>query len=175
MGIDNIPPKVFRFSAFALPSPVYHLFMLSLSQGILPLEWKIHKIIPIFKSGERNSVKNYRPISLLCCLSKVLEQIIYKKVIGFISPLISPLQFGFLRGRSTLHQLLIFFQSVFHHLDNKLQVDAIYLDISKAFDSVPHNELLYKLWSHFGLIDSLWNWLRAYLLGRRQCVPVNHC
>ena len=99
---------------------------------------------------------------------KVLGLIIYRNVIDFISPLISPLQFGLLRGRSTLQQLLIFFQFGLHSLDNRLQVDFLYIDLRKAFDSVPHSELLYKLWTLFGTTHALWKWFRAYLFSKNK-------
>ena len=82
---------------------------------------------------------------------------------------------GFLRSRSTLQQLLIFFQSVLYSLDNRLQVDFVYRDISKVFDSVSHNKLIYKLWTHFGITNSVWKWFKAYFLCRKQTVSINHC
>ena len=114
----------------------------------------IHCITPVFKSGNKNSVKNYRPISLLCNTSKVLEKIIYDKIIEFVSKSISSAQFGALKGRSTIQQLLVFLHQV---VNSTMQTDVIYLDIQKAFDSIPHCKLLTKLWS-FGITGRLWRW-----------------
>ena len=111
----------------------------------------------IFKSGERNLIKNYRPISLLCNISKVFERIIYDKIISFVSDRISPFQFGALKGRSSLQQLLIFID---HIITSNTQTDVIYLDISKAFDS---NELLTKLHS-IGFKGKLWMWFKTIFL-----------
>ena len=125
--------------------------------------------VPIFKSEERQKVTNYRPISLLCIVSKVLESLVFNCIINFVRDAISPAQFGFLKGHSSLQQLLIFWNTVI----NTTQTDAIYLDFRKAFDSVSHNELLCKLWQ-FGIIRSLWTWFRAYLQGRHQFVKIGH-
>ena len=86
----------------------------------------------------------------------------------FISNSISSYQYGFLRGRSTLQQLLVFFNTIF---SSPFPIDVVYLDFRKAFDSVAHNELLLKLWK-FGITGTLWLWLRAYLTNRVQCVSV---
>ena len=94
-GPDGIGPKVLAHCASALYSPFHHLFLLCLSQHHLPSEWREHLIIPVFKSGDMSLVKNYRPISLLCTTSKLLEKLIYDKVIDYVSSSISPCQFGF--------------------------------------------------------------------------------
>ena len=169
MGCDKISPKLLKHCALALYLPIHHLFFLSLSQGYLPMEWRTHLVKPIFKSGDITSVKNYRPISLLPIVSKVLEKIVYNNIVNFITSSISPHQFGFLRNRSTLQQLLVFFDTMFS--SPKLQIDVVYLDFCKAFDSVAHSELLLKLWK-FGITGNIWSWLRAYLTERIQYVSV---
>ena len=168
MGCDGISPKLLKNCALALYQPLHHLFSLTLLQNYLPSEWRTHLIKPVFKSGDRNSVRNYRPISLLCVVSKVLERLVYDCIVVFVRNSISVHQFGFLQGRSTLQQLLVFFNTIFH---SGFQTDAIYLDFRKAFDSVAHKELLHKLWN-FGITDNLWLWMKAYLTGRQQCVSV---
>ena len=165
-------PKILKFCAPALYLPIHHLFSLSLSSQRLPTEWCTHSITPIFKSGDRASTKNYRPISLLCTISQVLEIIIYSKIIAVVFPKISPYQFGFTKNRSTVHQLLIFLNHVLDSFEIKVQTDVIYLDFKKAFDSVPHNELLLKLWN-IGITGNLWLWFKAYLTSRNQVVSVN--
>ena len=111
----------------------------SLNHATLPSSWKIHKIVPIFKAGDANSVKNYCPISLLSIVSKVLERLIFSKIITYISKFITPFQFGFTKGCSTLQQLLILTDFITKTL---LQTDVIYLDISKVFDTVSHEILI---------------------------------
>ena len=83
-GFDRLSPKVFRYCAPALYLPIYHLFSQCFQQSSLPHEWKIHCITPIFKSGDRTMVSNYRPISLLSIISKVLERIVYNNIIHFL-------------------------------------------------------------------------------------------
>ena len=92
--------------------------------------------MPIFKVGDSNCVKNYHPISLLSIVSKVLERLIFNKIISHISKSINPSQFGFTKNCSTLQQMLIFTDQI---INSPSQTDVIYLDISKAFDSVSHS------------------------------------
>ena len=166
-GCDHIHPKVLKMNTLALLDPIYDLFSISLQLQTLPLEWKTHKVCPVPKKGDRLKVANYRPISLLCILSKMLESIIYQKIIDFFLRNISEVQFGFIKGSSCLSQLLLSFSLIHNALDNKQVVDAVYLDFSKAFDSVSHQELLYKLW-RFGITGPLWHWFRNYLTDRKS-------
>ena len=140
VGCDLIHPSILKTCATTLLEPIFHLFTLCLRTSSIPLEWKLHKIKPIPKKGNLLAVNNYRPISLLCILSKMLESIIFN---NFIQPQLSKSQFGFLRNRSCLSQLLTSLASIYEAVDNRNQVDVLYLDFRKAFDSVPHQELLY--------------------------------
>ena len=171
-GIDGIGPKVLKYSALALYIPFHHLFSLCMTQCSIPSEWKMHRITPIFKAGDRMSVKNYRPISLLCNVSKVLERLIFDKVSPFVTRQITMSQFGFLRNHSSVQQILKFLINIVNQIDNKCQCDVIYLDFRKAFNSVPHKELLHKLRS-IGIKGSVWKWFECYLSSRVQCVAVN--
>ena len=85
-SIDTISPKALKHCtcASSLTRPLCHLFNLSLSTGVIPQEWKVHLVVPVYKSSDQSSVKNYRPISLLCNTSKVLETLIYNSIIIFI-------------------------------------------------------------------------------------------
>ncbi len=135
------------------------LFTLCLSSSSsIPFEWKTHKITPIPKKGDLLEIINF---SLLCILSKVLESIIYHKIIDFIRPKLSRHQFGF-----CLTQLLLAFSTINQAVDNKEQVDMVYLDFKKAFDSVPHRD---KLW-RIGITGNLWCWFQSYLNGRSHYV-----
>ena len=141
-GPDGILVRVLKCCSSVLANPIKHLFSQCILQSYLPKEWKIHQIVPVFKSGDRSSVKNYRLISFLCCISKVLERIIHDKVYDFIDEtFVSKQQFGFTKHRSTLKQLLIFLMSITEITANSHLADVLYVDIRKAFDSVPHNEL----------------------------------
>ena len=122
------------------------------------------------KSGDRSSISNYRQISLLCSISKVLERLAYDKVFEFVGQSISCSQFGFLRNQSCLQQLLLFLNNVVDSFTNKHQFDTIlYLDFRKAFDKVPHPELLHKL----SISGTLLKWFSNYLMNRKQLVSIN--
>ena len=144
MGIDGIPPIILKICALALYKPFHQLFLLCLKHGCLPSEWKAHRITPVPKSGDLTSVTNYRPITLLCTISKVLERP-YNKVIDFLSICLYSKKFGFIKNSSCLQNLLLFFTNIYHSHDLNMQTDVIYTDFRKAFDSVSHNELLFKL------------------------------
>ena len=144
MRIDRLSPKVLRHCTPALYLPIYHLFSQCFQQSSLPREWKIHCITPIFKSGDRMMVSNYRPISLLCVISKVLERIVYNNI-HFLDGTFSNFQFGFMPGHLSLQQLLIFINEILNAKQTNNGLDVLYLDISKAFDSVAHHILLTKL------------------------------
>jgi hypothetical protein len=171
MGYDNIHPQ---YCSCFLAAPLTSLFQLSLSSDCIPHEWKIHKIFPIPKGGDKSTVSNYRPISLLSNISKVLEKVVYNKIITFIRPKLSKQQFGFLQGRSYLSQLLLSFAQIFSDLDRGAEgIDAIFLDFRKAFDSVPYNELLVKLWN-MGITGKLWSWFREYLSHQQHYVHLDN-
>ncbi len=144
---DEIGPKLLKHCAMALYKPLHHLYSLSISQGYVPVEWRTHLITPIHKSGDKSRVNNYRPISLLCVISKVLERLVYNHLLSFVSDALSSAQFGFRRKHSTLQQMLVFLNGIYASINLNSQTDVIYLDFKKAFDRVAHNELLYKLWT----------------------------
>ena len=128
-GCDGVSATLLKYCAIALYQPLHHLFSLSPSQHYIPLEWRTHLIRPIFKSGDKHDAKNYRPISLLCVVSKVLERLVFDHMIDFVRSSVSTSQFGFLKGRSSLQQLLIFWNSVI----NSYQTDVVYLDFKEGF------------------------------------------
>ena len=169
-GIDNISPRVLKFSALPLSGPISHLFQQCFVQSYLPQEWRTHCVVPIYKSGDKILVSNYRPVSLLCIISKVL---VFKVTYNFLAKKFSQHQFGFLPGRSTLQQLLIFISKLLEAKSENMMADVVYLDFRKAFDSVPHSKLLSKLRS-YGITGTLWRWFDAYLNNRTQYVRINN-
>lgn len=173
IGPDNIPTEFIIRYAECCSQYIYLLFRKSLEQGIIPLEWKCAKITPVHKSGKKTEVSNYRPISLLCAVGKLLEHIVTKHICTFVeqSNILSRYQHGFRRGLSTLTQLVEtthFFAEV---VNRRGQVDAIFLDFSKAFDRVSHSKLLLKLNRILGNKQIL-TWLSNYFQGRSQFVQV---
>ena len=173
-GIDAISPAVLKHFAIPLTWPLHHLYCYwhCLSTCDIPSEWRIHSITPIFKSGDNSNVAIYRPISLLCVASKVLKRLISNHLINFLTDSFSSQQFGFLAGCSALQQLFLFTNNIPEAKTNHTDIDVLYLDYSKTFDSVPHKELLYKLWK-YGVTRDLWSWFKSYLSPRMQCVKIN--
>lgn len=169
LGPDQVHPMILKHCALPLQDAIHSLFVLCLKTGEMPVEWKTHKITPIPKKGNLLEISNYRPISLLCILSKVFESIVYSKIISFVRPKLSQHQFGFIKHKSCLMQLLSAFSTIHEAIDSSHQVDMIYLDFKKAFDSIPHNELLHKLW-RIGITGTLWFWFRNYLSNRSHYV-----
>ena len=171
MGPDGIPPILLSKCASVLYKPLHYLFNLTLKFGYLPCEWKVHKIIPVFKSGDPTHINNYRPISLLSNTSKVLERILHDKIIGHVTSRINPAQFGFIQNHSSVQQLLLVLSDIF---TSRHQLDIIYLDITKAFDTISHSHLLHKL-RMFDIGGELWSWFLAYVTNRSQFVSINGC
>ena len=171
-GPDLVPTAVLKIHAEALAPSITKLFNTSLTQGKIPTLWKQANIIPIHKKGSPYQASNYRPISLLPTISKVLERCIYDKIIAHIIPKLANQQHGFLRNRSTTTQLLTIFSRINNILDKGKQADLIYFDLSKAFDSVPHKLLIHKL-KGFGINGTLLAWITDYLTNRVQRVLID--
>jgi hypothetical protein len=171
-GPDGIPTRVLKECHVELTPSITTLFNNSLSQGIIPDSWKHANIVPLHKKGNKHHANNYRPISLLPVISKILERCVFNKIIEILIPKITTLQHGFLRNRSTVTQLLQVFTNINNILDKGDQTDVIYFDLSKAFDSVPHKLLLEKL-KTFGICGTLHAWISNYLTNRLQRVTLN--
>ena len=171
-GPDNISPRVLRECSDNLCYSLALLFGISMQQGKLPDTWKLANVVPVFKKGERHNICNYRPISLLSVVSKVMERCIYNRIYPVLRPQIYSGQHGFSRNRSTATQLTLVQHRIGEILDKGGQVDMIYLDFAKAFDRVPHSLLLHKVRS-FGICGRLLSWLTAYLNNRVQRVVVD--
>lgn len=168
-GCDSVPPIFLRSCAESLALPVSILFQRSLSDGIFPNIWKTALIVPIHKRGSRTKIENYRPISIINTLGKLLEKIVYNNVYPIISKGISSSQHGFMKNRSTLSNLTIFSNFVLEKMENGGQIDVIYTDFEKAFDRVDHTILLNKLYS-LGIRGDLFRWITSYLSNRSQAV-----
>ena len=169
---DGISGDFLKTCCSELSFHVYKLFESILYSGIYPEEWKIAKITSVFKSGKKQDVTCYRPISLLSKLSLPFERVIFKKLYKFIAPKLSTRQFGFLKGRSTITQLLIFLSEAYYANEKNNELYAFYLDFAKAFDTVPHHLFLTKL-RHFGIGGNLPKLIHSYLIGRKQFVEIN--
>jgi len=143
-GIDGISPKVLRFCASSLLKLICYLFTVSLSTGSISTQWHTHCVTPIYKSGDKSLVST-TDLSLLCILSKVLEKIVYNRIMRYLEGSFTKHQYGFLPGRSALQQLLLFTEKLLEAKSVQAEVDVIYMDFRKASDSVSHDDLLLKL------------------------------
>ena len=171
-GIDGLTPCFWKNCAESLAGPVTLLFNESLTEKTFPEIWKMATMIPIHKSGNVRLVDNYRGISILCCLGKVLESLVHKTLLFAAKSVISDHQHGFVPQRSTTTNMLCFSNVLFREVERRNQVDTIYVDFSKAFDTVPHQYAVEKL-RHMGFPDWIMDWISSYLTDRKAFVLVN--
>lgn len=172
-GLDDINIIFIKNYLDDLLIPLSHLYSLSLNQGIFPKSFKTAVIIPLLKKGDPEMISNYRPISILSTLSKILEKIVHKRLLGFLIKYsyFSPKQYGFLPGKSTEKAILDKVYEITQKLESKQQVACIYFDITKAFDAVQHDILLEKL-ERLGVRGPCHSWFRSYLVNREQRVKI---
>ena len=166
---DKIPPIFLQNCSPTLSLPLSFIYQTSLNVGIFPAIWKLSIVTPLFKDGKRSDVSNYRPISGLSCIAKVLESIVTDRIFASFKNTISENQHGFFSGRSCQTNLCIYNEFISTALDDALQVDSVYFDFKKAFDRVDHDILLQKL-RFYGVCGSLLSWLDSYLRNRVQYV-----
>lgn len=174
-GIDNIPTRVIKSAKNSLIPPLTYLYNLCLNSGVFPDILKGALVHPIYKSGDRDSVGNYRPISVLSVVSKILEKLINYRLVQFLDKynLIADNQFGFIKGKSTEDATLLLTETISKHLDKNEKVIGVFLDLSKAFDTVSVPILLSKMES-IGIRGVVLDLFRSYLSDRTQCVRLGN-
>ena len=170
-GEDHLEPFFIKLAAPIIAAPLAHIFNLSISKGIFPTVWKTAFVTPLFKGGDREDINNYRPISKLSCLAKIMETLVNNQLKPFLSnfSVLSPQQSGFRPNHSTISAVTLVRNHIVTALDNSQHCAAIFIDLSKAFDTVNHALLLEKL-HNIGFDNIAHCWFRDYLSGRRQCV-----
>ena len=176
-GSDKIPAKLLKMTAIIIKTPLTKLFNMSLSQGVFPTAWKVANVLPIYKKkGSSSDPHNYRPISLLPCVSKVLEKIIFKNIYQHLieNSLLSDKQSGYRPRHNTQVQLIYLINNIYTSLDQGKDFTAIYLDISKYFDKIWHRGLIFKCEKQCGVSGTLLHWLTSYLSNRTQVVKVGN-
>ena len=175
IGPDLLNPRLLKEAASILKYPLCTLFNLSLTLSTFPSEWKYANVTPVFKKDCPSNLKNYRPISLISILAKVMERLVYKHIYNYLidNNLITSHQSGFTPGDSAVNQLLYITNEFGRALDEGKEVRVVFCDISKAFDRVWHKGLLRKLES-IGIRGSLLSWVKNYLSERKQRVVINN-
>jgi hypothetical protein len=145
-----------------------------LKYGVFPENLKTAKVTPIYKTGDPSDVSNYRPISVLTCFSKILERAMYNRLYSFltINNILYDKQFGFKSGHSTNHAIIHLVQEIFKAFDENKFTLGVFIDLSKAFDTVDHNILLHKL-KNYGIINYNLLWFKSYLTNRKQYISFN--
>ena len=171
VGPDIISNRMLLAVRNQISKPLCLLFNRSLRDKIFPNQWKIAHVISLFKSGDKSLPSNYRPVSLLSCVSKLLEKIVFKNIFNHLHShnLLYKFQSGFIPGYSTTHQLIELYNHIIKSLNDKQLTSITFVDISKAFDTVWIKGLLYKL-EKYGIKGDLLCWLKSYLSGRSQRV-----
>ena len=173
-GYDSISNIIVKGLSGVLREPLCKVFNNSMSEGKFPDKMKIAEITPVYKSKEKNMQSNYRPISLLPVLSKVLEKIIYKRVYSFLMQhnVLYTSQYGFRTEHSTIQAITELVGNIVKGFEEKKITLGLFLDLSKAFDTLKHSTLLAKL-EHYGIRGTPLNWFTSYLTDRKQYVKYN--
>ncbi|CAB3381625.1 Hypothetical predicted protein [Cloeon dipterum] len=172
-GCDGITAPLLKNCAASLSSSLCHIFQRSISSGEIPVDWKTAAVTPLYKDGSKEDVQNYRPISVTSLVGKVMERILRDQLTEFLEAkdIFPASQHGFRARRSCTTLLTGLFDAWTAILDERSgsHVHAILLDLSKAFDRVPHGRLLSKL-QHYGVGGDVLRWLECFLTGRTQHV-----
>lgn len=172
-GVDNVSTNFLKNNIDLLVKPLCLMFNKSLRLGIFPVCYKTAIVVPLFKSGDRSKITNYRPISLLSVVSKVLEKLIHTRLLNFLQKynFFADNQFGFLPGKSVDLALTKHIREIVGGVEDRKYTFAVYCDIMKAFDSVNPIILLNKL-ENAGVRGTVWEWFKSYLSGRSQRVKI---
>jgi hypothetical protein len=172
--IHGISTKMIKFIGPEIAKPLSHIFNLSLMHGTFPEMLKQCRVIPIFKSGSHLECDNYRPISLLSSISKILEKIVAEKLLYHLTSndLLYTHQYGFIPSKSAEHNLLHIVNYVTTALNDGNLCVGVFLDLKKAFDVCSHSILLKKL-KKMGINGAAHKWFENYLKGRTQKVDID--
>lgn len=172
-GYDNISMRVIKHSFHLISAPLANI-NLSLSKGIFPDKLKIGKVIPIYKTEDPSLFVNYRPISLLPNFSKFFEKVMYNRLVEFAesNEIFYLRQFGFRKNHSTSHALIHLLNKISSAIDQHETTVGIFLDLSKAFDTLDDDILFTKL-EHYGIRDVALQWIKSYFSHRHQFVQFN--
>ena len=173
-GHDKIPVWIVKNTIDLISEPICNFVNFSIETGIVPDQMKIARLIPIYKSGENNLFSNYRPISVLPIFSKILERVVYNRLMDYINinQILFRNQYGFRKNHSTSLALISLYDKISAGFDANKHTVGIFLDLSKAFDTVDHAILISKL-DHYGIRGLPLAWIQNYLSNKFQYVEYN--
>ena len=173
-GLDRIPSNLLKMAASIVAPSLTSIFSKSILTGIYPNDWKAAKVTPLFKKGLKSDPNNYRPISVIPVVSKVLEKIVYNQLYHYLddNKLLLGCQSGFRSLHSTLTALLEATDAWSVNIDNGLLNGVVFIDLTKAFDTIDHEIILRKM-SYLGVDQAAIKWFSSYLSGRTQRCSVN--
>ena len=173
-GYDDISFNVVKKCFSSLCEPMKYMFNLSIEKGIFPDDLKIAKVTPIYKADDKSNLSNYRPISVLSCFSKILERIMYNRLYQYLTEnkILYPKQFGFQTGHSTEHAIVQLVDQILESFEYNKYTLGVFIDLSKAFDTVDHSILLKKL-ELYGVTNRNHSWFKNYLSNRKQFIQIN--
>ena len=173
-GYDEIPVKIMKTSIHAIAHPMSALINKSMHTGVFPDALKIARVCPIFKSGDKCDFLNYRPISILPSFSKIYEKVVFNRLLAYLDSkhILCDSQYGFRRNRSTYMSLIDLYDRISLAIDKREFSIGVFIDLSKAFDTLDHGILLRKL-EHYGIRGVALHWFNSYLSNRKQCVTLN--
>ena len=173
-GPDGLSPFILKELSTEICFPLSVIFQRSLNEGLVPSDWKLANVTPIFKNGSKFEPGNYRPVSLTSILCKVMESILRDDMVEHLkdNELIFSSQHGFVNRRSCLTNLLEYFEKVTELIDQGNSVDIFYLDFAKAFDKVANRKLEVLLEKHC-ISGHIKGWIKEWLSDRQQRVVLN--
>ena len=174
IGPDHLDPIIIKDNLANIINPLTKIFNSSLETGIIPDKLKLATVIPIFKQGNREDIGNYRPISISPYFSKLMEKIVYYRLNDYVTKknIIHNSQHGFRKGHSTVLPLISIQDKITQAIERNEFSIGIFLDLSKAFDTVDHDILIKKL-ANYGIRDIPLLWFTNYLSNRYQQVKCN--
>ena len=174
-GLDKISARMIKDAVSVITPSLTKLFNLSIQEKVFPNNWKSARIIPIYKSGDKQNPSNYRPISILPTISKILEKAIHKQLSAFLddNDLLSTSQFGFRLNSNTVLATAQFTDKVLQSMDAGELTGTVFIDLAKAFDTVNHVILLRKL-HLLGADDHACEWFKSFLSERSQVTVYNN-
>ena len=173
-GLNNIPVSIIKEIAPIISDTLSEIFNICAVNGVYPDILKLGRVTPIYKKGSHEDCSNYRPITILPIFNKIFEKLINKRMVSFINTfsILSENQYGYLKNKSTNHALLHLINHILNAFSLKKYLVAVFLDLSKAFDTVDHKILLDKMY-RYGFRGPFLDLISSYLTNRRQYVDID--